>query len=507
MIRERVDRLLRRLAVERQFPSQGRTLFIDLERREVRTAYAPKRLVDVFLGGRGVNMFYLANLLDPSLDPESPDIPLIYGSGIATGVIPSASRGNMTSWSPDSRILMDSNAGDYFPSFLKLNGIDHLVLYGRAAGPTLLYITGGEVEFRDAAPYRGLNNVDMRRRISVDFNGAWERDLALLNVTSAGENGVRVAGVMAGPKSRHARGGGGAKMGSMNLKAIVAKNIQRLDFASPAKVPTTNRDIARQFMNTGVGKILHERGTPFLYKPSRQIWAMATRNNQETVWVDALDSENFDPFRPDMNGCFRCPVNCRPMNDITSVYPEDADLVALVDRVNAIGHDGLRYLKGDGPEYVTVGKFGPNLGMTKPQVVIYLNNICNDLGLDTSATGGNLGWAMELFQRGLITTRETGGLDLTWGNAVAVAELLFLTAKREGFGRAIAAGSSAVDEGFYPPEAQKYRMTIKRTMQSDPHDARILKAFALGLGVSTRGFDHLRNRVTLEINARLNHSP
>ena len=94
MIRERVDRLLRRLAVERQFPSQGRTLFIDLERRELRSAYAPRKLVDVFLGGRGMNMFYLANLLDPSLEPLSPDIPLIYGAGIATGIIPSASRGN-----------------------------------------------------------------------------------------------------------------------------------------------------------------------------------------------------------------------------------------------------------------------------------------------------------------------------------------------------------------------------------------------------------------------------
>src|SRR5213593_3816438 len=171
MIRERVDRLLGRLATERQFPSQGRTLFIDLERRTVRTAYAPRRLVDVFLGGRGMNMFYLANLLDPSLDPLSPEIPLIYGAGIGTGIIPSASRGNMTSWSPDSRILMDSNAGDYFPSFLKLNGIDHLVLYGRAADPTLLYITGGKLEFRDATPYRGLDNVDMRERVAKDYKG------------------------------------------------------------------------------------------------------------------------------------------------------------------------------------------------------------------------------------------------------------------------------------------------------------------------------------------------
>src|SRR2546426_1621492 len=269
MIRERVDRLLKRLAQERQFPTQGRTLFIDLERREVRSAYAPKRLVDVFLGGRGMNMFYLANLLDPSLDPLSPEIPLIYGAGIATGIIPSASRGNLTSWSPDSRILLDSNAGDYFPSFLKLNGIDHLVIYGCAQRPTLLYITGGKVEFRDATPYWGLNNVDMRRRIAVDFNGTFDRDLAMITITQAGENGVRIAGVMAGPKSLHARGGGGAKMGSLNLKAVVGPNLLRLEYAHPPDLPPPKPDIPRPFIETGGGENLPERGPPFLYKPSR----------------------------------------------------------------------------------------------------------------------------------------------------------------------------------------------------------------------------------------------
>src|SRR3990170_2150390 len=367
MIRERLDRLVARLAKEPQFPTQGRTLFVDLERQAVREAYTPRAVVEAFLGGRGMNMFYLANLLDPSLDPESPEIPLIYGSGIATGVIPSASRGNLTSWSPDSRILMDSNAGDYFASFLKLNGIDHLVLHGRAATPTLLYVTSGNLEFRDATPYAGLDNVDMRERVAADFRGRWEGDLAMINVTRAGENGVRTAGVMTGPKSIHARGGTGAKMGALNLKAVLIQRIARPGYAHPEEIPRKNREIAVQFMGTGVGKILHERGTPFLYKPSRQIWAMGTKNNQETVWAPDLDSENFDPFRPAMTGCFRCPVNCRPMNDVSSVYPSDPGLAALVERVNALGHDGLRYLKGGGPEYVTVGKFGANLGGTRPQ--------------------------------------------------------------------------------------------------------------------------------------------
>jgi aldehyde:ferredoxin oxidoreductase len=113
---------------------------------------------------------------------------------------------------------------------------------------------------------------------------------------------------------------------------------------------------------------------------------------------------------------------------------------------------------------------------------------------------------MELYQRGIIT-REQTELDLAWGNAEVVEKLLFMTARREGFGNAIADSSRAVTTGHYPSEALDYLMAVKGLTQSDPHDARILKAFALGLAVATRGMDHLRNRVTLEINARINDSP
>src|SRR4029078_12989829 len=166
-----------------------------------------------------------------------------------------------------------------------------------------------------------------------------------------------------------------------------------------------------------------------------------------------------------------------------------------------------RYGRGDGPEYVTLGKFGPNIGIYRIEPVIRLNNICNDLGFDPASTGSTIAWAMELYQRGIIDQATTGGIDLTWGNAEAVEDLLFLASRREGFGNVIADGTRAVERGHYPAEALKYRMAVKGLMQSDPHDARILKAFALGLAVATRGMDHLRNRVTLEINARINDDP
>ena len=120
-----------------------------------------------------------------------------------------------------------------------------------------------------------------------------------------------------------------------------------------------------------------------------------------------LDAEHFDQYRPGMEGCFRCPVNCRPLNDLHSAAPD-------------------KYDKGDGPEYVTLGKFGPNLGVDSVESVIRLNNICNDLGLDTASTGSALGWAFELFSAASSPPRATGGLpSCQWGDAAMIERLLF----------------------------------------------------------------------------------
>src|SRR5688500_11991187 len=169
--RERVARLLAEMPAAPEYPSQGATLFVDLERQTVARAYTPLAVVRSLLAGRGANMFYLYRLLDESKTPLDPDIPLIFGAGVLTGLVPSAARGNATSWSPESGVLMDSNCGDYFPSFMKMNGIDHIVLFGRAAEWTMLKITRGEspnVEFADARQYAGLDNLDLRDRVASD---------------------------------------------------------------------------------------------------------------------------------------------------------------------------------------------------------------------------------------------------------------------------------------------------------------------------------------------------
>jgi aldehyde:ferredoxin oxidoreductase len=510
-----------------QYITQGKVLFVDLERQELHTAYMPLEAVRRFLAGRGGNMWLLYNLLDERLDALDPGVPLIFGTGVITGLGPSFARGNATSRSPDSDAFMDSNCGDYFPAYMKLHGYDHIVLYGRARALSMLTIEDDKVAFLDAQKYRGMDNIDFTAAVERDFACEEARNMALARITSAGENLVLCSGIMGGPKAIWARGGPGAKMGSLNLKAIMIRGVRPAP-AGARDYKAYNQTIAKVTLSTSVVKnALKTTGTPFLYRPSRVLGAMGAKNNQLTTWTDALDADNIDPYRPGMEGCFKCPVNCRPLNDMT---PEgkggwgaesqvglagnasyDTSQVALAHHktkkvYRGANGDGVydRYDKGDGPEYVTLGKFGPMIGVDKVESVLRLNNICNDLGLDVASTGSSIAWAMELYQRGLITDKDTHGLKLNWGDAGLVEKLLFMTAKREGFGNVVADSARAVEKGHYPKEALRYRMAVKGLFQSDPHDARILKAFGLGLAVATRGMDHLRNRVTLEINARVN---
>jgi aldehyde:ferredoxin oxidoreductase len=528
-IRAKVEQLSSRMHDTPQYPSQGAVLFIDLERRTFLARYLPAKAVRTFLTNRGGNMYLLYNLLLDGREPLDPQIPLIFGSGALTGRVPTATRGNVSSISPDSRAILDSNCGDAFPTYLKQHGYDHVVLYGQALDWTLLQLSGRQVTFHAASAYLGMDNTDFTRAVERDFSCTERKDLALARITSSGENLALCSGIMGGPKAIYARGGAGAKMGSFRLKGVMILGRGDSFDLSPA-FRENNREIARKILSTSVIKnALKTVGTPFLYKPSRILGAMGTKNNQETTWDESLDADNFDAYRPGMDGCLRCPVRCRPLNDLT---PEGTGgwganaLAGLTGNAGyaqgqarsepkkektyrgVLGNDKYdRYDKGDGPEYVTLQKMGPMVGLREPEQVLRLNNILNELGLDSASTGSAISWAMELYQRGIIGQKETGGLELTWGNYEVVEKLLFMTARREGFGDVIADSGRAVERGKYPEAALPYRMAVKGLFQSDPHDSRILKGFALGLAVATRGMDHLRNRPTLEINDKINDNP
>lgn len=525
-IKAKVKTLAARMHERPQYPTQGKVLFVDLAKREVLSSYLPKEVFHTVLTNRGANMYILYNLLLDGKAPLDPQIPLIFGSGALTGTVPTATRGNVSSISPESCAILDSSCGDAFPTYLKQHGYDHLVLYGESPQWTLLRISGAEISFHNATGYLGMDNSEVTQAVERDFSCTERKDMAMARITRAGENLVLCSGIMGGVKAIYARGGAGAKMGSLKLKAVLiqGKGVQTV---TSHAFKEYNKTIAQKILSTSVIKnALKTVGTPFLFKPGRILGATSTMNNQQTSCSDSLDADNLDVYRTGMDGCLKCPVRCRPLNDLTPEGKGGWGANALsgltgnasYDQAQAgiehkkeknyrgVNGDGSfdRYDKGDGPEYVTLVKMGPMVGLSEPEHVVRLNNILNELGLDSSSLGSAISWAMELYQRGIIGAKETGGLDLSWGNYRTVEALLFMTANREGFGDVIADSSRAVERGKYPKEALEYCMAVKGLFQSDPHDSRILKGFALGHAVSTRGMDHLRNRPTLEINAKIN---
>lgn len=455
-----LDSLPERLVIEdRQFA------VVDLTKGKVTSHRVPMAWRRKLLGGRGLNVLLLGKFLKPGTDPFDPANPLIFGSGLLTGTVaPSSSRMNVTFRSPESFILGDGNIGGFFGAEMRNAGFDHLVILGRAAKPSYLWIEDGRIEVRDAGAYWGEETIAVQEHLRRDLGKC---EMVVTGV--AGERLVRFASVRSGLK-RSARCGGGAVMGSKNLKALVARGNEVLPVAYPEHLLRRGAEIHDYVTDSKIAKVLGTVGTAFLYDTSNAIGAIRTKNSMLNQWSDVFNSDKIEHRVTKMVSCSGCSVHCTHRN------------------VHG----------GEGPEYSTTGIMGANIGIGDTDELIKLNNLCNDLGYDTSSAGTYIAWAMELYEKGLIDDKLTG-MPLRWGDYDTVVNLLHMTSRREGFGNVLAEGSQAVKMGYYPPEALDYLIAVKGLPQSDPHDIRYLKAFGLGIAVASRGADHLRNRPTLEI--------
>lgn len=257
-------------------------------------------------------------------------------------------------------------------------------------------------------------------------------------------------------------------MGSKNLKAIAAKGRGKLQIEDPKKLRQDRIEFTEYLKNSKVVQVLGKLGTPFLYQVSNTLGAIRTRNSQDNFFEDTLNAEELERYVDKMLACTSCVVHCRHRNT----------------------------LGGEGPEYSTIGLLGANLGIASIDQVIQLNNLVNELGLDSSSTGTIIAWALELYQRGIIDDELSGG-SLEWGDFERVHQLILDIAHRRGFGDILAESSQA--KAQFPEGAEDFLIAVKDLPQSDPHDVRYIKSFALGIAVASRGADHLRNRPTLDI--------
>lgn len=447
----------------------AKTARIDLSMKKISIEKTRREDVQHFLGGRGINTLELARAMPhpENIDPLSPDNVLIFGNGLLTGTAaPNAARFTVTSKSPETNILGDSNCGGFFGPAMKYAGFDRLIITGKAEKPSYLLLKNGEVEIKSAENLWGLDTQTTQKEIwKVEGN-----DVETACIGPAGENMVRFACIINRVKNSASRGGMGAVMGSKNLKAVVANGTGGIKIKHPKQFMEAVVELKDYLNASKVVKTLRKLGTPLLYEPSNILGAIRTKNSTETQFEWSLKAEEFHKFSKGAMACAACVVHCR--------------------HANVQG--------GEGPEYSTVGLLGSNSGISSAHEVIILNNMCNNLGLDTSSTGTIIPWIIELSQRGMLPEKYSEKLE--FGNFALMQNLLLQTAYRQGIGDLIAESTQAAKLlGEHAEEAKKMVIAVKGLPQSDPHDCRYIKAFALGIATASRGADHLRSRPTLEI--------
>lgn len=453
-------------------PLSRKLLKIDLTNKTYTLEDIPLELRKRYLGGRGLNMAYLYNMVDKNIKPFDAENPIILGCGLLNGIY--FGRMNISGKSPESGYLGDSNIGGYFPSELTRCGISHVIITGKSKEPVYLLINNDNVEFKPASHLWGLDTYDTQINIRSELNND---DAKIICIGPAGENLVRYSTVASGYKSMAGRTGMGAVFGSKKLKAIVAIGDRHFDIKNPERLTNTMINVTDKLLKTGWAKALGRYGSPLLLHYANEKGFLSYKYHQKThIGRDAenLEAESLDKYATGMVACSGCPVHCRHRYKSHTIF-------------------GL--LKGEGPEYASVSSFGNQLGNLSLEGVLHLVGICNRLGIDTISCGGYFGWIMTLYEKGILTEKELG-VPFEWGNIDAIEMMLYMVSKREGFGDILADGVFATDR--LPDEAKKYLMHIKN-VSIEMTDERTVKAFALGLATATRGCCHMRSRVSIDV--------
>ncbi len=454
-----------------------RLAVIDLERRTFRVEQLDPQLTSRFLGGRGLAARLLMQYAPRGCDPLGPENPLIISAGLLTGTMASASaRVNFAARSPLTGLLGSSNMGGGFGPELRWAGFEHLVIRGRASEPLWLYVRDGKVEFFPAARLWGQGVYQTRRSLYAEIA---DPRAQVLCIGPAGENQVRFACIMGGIKSAAGRTGMGAVMGSKNLKAIVCRGRGDLPIARPEKALEYNRRVIGQVVSSKVSRVMQRWGTAFIFDVTNTTGLVRTRNFQynQLPRSEDLECEAMEPYSQSMAACFGCQVHCRHRYRLAS--------------------GPYRDFWGQGPEYSSLGAFGTEVGCRSMRTVLECNHLVNDLGLDTIETGSMIAWAMELYEKGILTRADTGGLELGWGNDRAVAEMIRQIAYRRHLGDILARGPLPAAEAI-GKDSRRYLIQVKG-MSSLHSDERPTPSLALNIAVASRGADHLRGRPAIDL--------
>lgn len=449
----------------------GKILQVDLSSRKIEIEERDDIFYRSFLGGRGIGYHYLLKRVPPGIDPFSPENLLTFATGVMTGSPLAAScRFSVTGKSPLTGAAGESEAAGFFGPELKRAGFDAVVFSGASEKPVYLMLTNGQAEVKDAAHLAFLGAREVEDAIR-DENGSQRIRVAQTGL--AGMNRVRFANITNNLGHFNGRNGFGAVMGAKNLRAVAALGSQKLQFADPEFLRNTAVHYARTFKDTPPGKSLYHYGTTAIAELLSAGGGLPVDNFRKSRLDDPTpvsgDTYN-ELLLKKRKGCYNCPIHCK--RGIALEHPK-------------YGVDS-RY---GGPEYETMAALGTNLNILDLKAIAKGNEICNRYCLDTISMGMTIAFACECFEKKIITTADTDGLELHFGDADLMLRLLEMTARREGFGDLLAEGSHrlAVRWGVADTDLN---LSVKG-QELPMHDPRVKVGVGLGYAVSTYGADHM----------------
>jgi aldehyde:ferredoxin oxidoreductase len=446
----------------------GSVLHVDLTGGKLAVENPSEDFYRTYGGGSGMGLVYLLREMPRRVDPLGPENILTLFTGPVTGLaISGQSRISANALSPMGGVIGDSQAGGFFPAALKFAGFDGIVIRGKSPKPVYLLIDEGQAQLLDASELWGKETAEVDRLLGEKYG-----KVEVMQAGVAGEKLVRFAAIMNMHTRANGRTGMGAVMGSKLLKAVVVRGKKKMQAADPERIARMNREGTRNIPNIPDMKGLAANGTADIV-PFQQAYGTLPANNYNEGTFDGyleVSGEHMtDTILADRDTCYACTVRCKRVVQ-TEFQGQKADP------------------KYGGPEYETIATLGTYCGVADLDAISVGNQLCNQYGLDTISCGATISFAMECFEKGILTTQDTGGLELKFGNAAAMIELVRQIGERVGIGDILAEGSARAAK-LIGRGSEECLITVKGT-ELPAHMPQAKKTLGLIYAVNPFGADH-----------------
>ena len=446
----------------------GKVVKVDLSSKRIEIEGIEEKIYRKYLGGSALASYFLLKELKPGTDPFSEDNILVFTTSILSGTtIPGAIRYTVASKSPLTGAFGEAEAGGYWAPQLKKAGFDAIVIKGCADKLSYIWIHNGKVELRDATHLKGKTTGEAESIIRRELN---DSKICIAQIGPAGENLVRYACILNNVKHANGRTGLGAVMGSKNLRAIAVRGTQEVSVVDKEKIKNITKWFAENWKDTSLG--MHENGTANGLMDLNIRGILPTRNFKDGEFEGAekisgeATTKNILIKR---EGCYACPIRCKRIVECKDKYKVDPYY--------------------GGPEYETVGAFGALCGIDNLEAIAKANELCNKYGMDTISTGVTIAFAMECYENGLLSNKDTEGIELKFGSAEAMLQMIEKIKNRQGIGDLLAEGTlkAATKIG---PKSKKYAMQVKG-QELPLHEPRGKTGLGLAYALASTGAEHM----------------